>query len=111
MQRFFRFFGDPRNQEEEGGGDDGTERGEGSGSGVIITNDGYIVTNNHVVEDAKTDGIRVTLQDKREFKAKLIGKDPQTDLAVIKVEANDLPVAHIGKPEDIQLGEWVLAVG
>ncbi len=113
MQDFFRFFGGPRtspNPEEEEG-DSGTERGEGSGSGVIISTDGYIVTNNHVVEDAKSDGIRVVLNDKREFKAKLVGRDPLTDLAVIKVEGNNLPVAYFGTQNDIQIGEWVIAVG
>jgi serine protease Do len=114
MQEFFKFFGDPRMnpspEDEEDGGSD-MERGEGSGSGVIISANGYIVTNNHVVEDAKDDGIRVILNDKREFKAKLVGKDPLTDLAVIKVEANDLPVAYLGTPDEIQIGEWVIAVG
>ncbi len=116
MQQFFRFFGDPRNMPSPDGSDDGdndgsVERGKGSGSGVIITSDGYIVTNNHVVEDAKSDGIRVTLNDKREYKATLVGRDPMTDLAVIKVDATDLPVAYLGSQNDIQIGEWVIAVG
>ncbi len=115
LQQFFRFFGDPRNQgqdgEEEDGEDMGIERGAGSGSGVIITQDGFIVTNNHVVEDAKSDGIRVILSDKREYKAKLVGRDPLTDLAVIKVDANSLPVAYLGSTDEIQVGEWVIAVG
>ncbi|RPI17953.1 MAG: Do family serine endopeptidase [Ignavibacteriae bacterium] len=83
----------------------------GSGSGVIISKDGYIVTNNHVVKDAGDNGIKVTLTDKREFNAKLIGTDPNTDLAVIKVEANDLPVISLGNSDDVQVGQWVLAIG
>lgn len=83
----------------------------GSGSGVIISKDGYIVTNNHVVKDAGVHGIKVTLTDKREFDAKLIGTDPNTDLAVIKVEANDLPVISLGNSDDVQVGQWVLAIG
>lgn len=108
----FRFFGDPRMTPEDGGqGDDNIQRGEGSGSGVIISQDGYIVTNNHVIDEAEEGGIKVVLQDKREFKAKLIGKDKLTDLAVLKVEAVGLPVAHIGSTNDIQIGEWIIAVG
>jgi serine protease Do len=83
----------------------------GSGSGVIISKDGYIVTNNHVVKDADKNGIKVTLTDKREFNAKLIGTDPNTDIAVIKIEANDLPVASLGNSDDVQVGQWVLAIG
>lgn len=83
----------------------------GSGSGVIISKDGYIVTNNHVVKDADKNGIKVTLTDKREFNAKLIGLDPNTDLAVIKIDANDLPVASLGNSDDVQVGQWVLAIG
>lgn len=83
----------------------------GSGSGVIISKDGYIVTNNHVVKDAGDNGIKVTLTDKREFTAKLIGTDPNTDVAVIKVDANDLPVMSLGNSDDVQVGEWVLAIG
>ncbi len=83
----------------------------GSGSGVIISKDGYIVTNNHVVREAGEDGIRVTLTDKREFKAKLVGTDPNTDLAVVKIDANDLPVMSLGNSDNVQVGEWVLAVG
>jgi serine protease Do len=83
----------------------------GSGSGVIISKDGYIVTNNHVVKDAGDNGIKVTLTDKREFTAKLIGTDPNTDVAVVKVEANDLPVMSFGNSDNLQVGEWVLAIG
>jgi serine protease Do len=89
--------------------DEGPERG--SGSGIIISKDGYIVTNNHVVKNASENGIKVVLTDKREFTAKLIGVDPNTDVAVIKVDANDLPVATIGNSDDVQVGQWVVAIG
>ncbi len=82
---------------------------EGVGSGVIISNDGYIVTNNHVV-DGSSD-IEVTLNDKRSFKAKLIGKDPNTDIALIKIDAKDLPVIVFGNSDSLKVGQWVLAVG
>lgn len=83
----------------------------GSGSGVIISNDGYIVTNNHVVKNASDKGIRVILTDKREFTAQLIGTDPNTDVAVIKIEADNLPAASVGNSDDVQVGQWVLAMG
>lgn len=82
---------------------------EASGSGVIISPDGYIVTNNHVV--AESDKIQVTLNDKRTFSANLIGTDPSTDLAVIKIDAKDLPFLIYGNSDNLQIGEWVLAVG
>lgn len=82
---------------------------QGSGSGVIISNDGYIVTNNHVVEGA--DEIKVNLFDNREFKAKLIGTDPSTDLSVIKIDAKDLQFLTFGNSDNVQVGQWVLAVG
>lgn len=85
--------------------------GRGSGSGIIISPDGYILTNNHVVKNASENGIKVILTDKREFTAKLIGIDPNTDVAVIKVESNDLPVATIGNSDDVQVGQWVVAIG
>ena len=83
----------------------------GTGSGVIISKDGYIMTNNHVVKEASDKGIKVILTDKREFTAKLIGTDPNTDIAVIKIEANDLTVAAIGNSDEVQVGQWVLAIG
>lgn len=83
----------------------------GSGSGVIISKDGYIVTNNHVVKDAGEHGIKVTLTDKREFDAKLIGTDPNTDVAVIKIESSELPTISFGNSDEVQVGQWVLAVG
>ena len=81
----------------------------GVGSGVIISDDGYIVTNNHVID--KSNEIEVVLNDKRSFKAKVIGKDPSTDLALLKVEAEDLTVISFGNSDEIKIGEWVLAVG
>lgn len=80
-----------------------------SGSGVIISKDGYIVTNNHVVDGA-TD-ITVMLNDRKDYKAKVIGTDVNTDLALIKIDGKDLPVAQIGNSDDVHLGQWVLAVG
>jgi serine protease Do len=82
---------------------------QGTGSGVIIDASGYIVTNNHVVDFA--DEITVTLYDQRKFKAKKIGTDPSTDLALLKIEAEDLPVLEFGNSDDVKVGEWVLAVG
>ncbi|MFA8451387.1 MAG: S1C family serine protease [Bacteroidales bacterium] len=79
------------------------------GSGVIISNDGYIVTNNHVVEGS--DKISVTLNDKREYKAKIVGLDPNTDLALVKIDAEDLPFLTYGDSDKVKVGEWVLAVG
>lgn len=80
-----------------------------SGSGVIISPDGYIVTNNHVVE--KADKITVATNDHRTFSAKVIGTDPNTDLALIKVSATNLPIVKLGNSDDAKVGEWVLAVG
>ncbi len=81
----------------------------GYGSGVIISTDGYIITNNHVIEGA--DELQVTLNDNRKFDAKLVGTDPQTDIALIKIEAKDLPTIPFGDSEKLKVGEWVLAVG
>lgn len=81
----------------------------GIGSGVIITEDGYIITNNHVIE--KSDKIMVTLNDKRKFEAKLIGTDPDTDIALLKIDAENLQPIEYGNSDDVALGEWVLAVG
>jgi serine protease Do len=80
-----------------------------SGSGVVISPDGYIVTNNHVVE--KADKITVNLNDHRSFEAKVIGTDPSTDLALIKINSKDLPIVKLGNSDDVKVGEWVLAVG
>jgi serine protease Do len=106
LNDFLRRFGIP--------GPDGAPHGgaplmRGSGSGFIVTADGYILTNAHVVGEA--DEIIVRLTDRREFPAKLVGKDTRTDVAVIKIEAKDLPVVNIGDPNELKTGEWVLAIG
>lgn len=82
---------------------------EGYGSGVIISSDGYIVTNNHVID--KADQLQVTLNDQRQFEATLIGTDPTTDIALLKIDAKDLPVVTFGESDNLKVGEWVLAVG
>jgi len=81
----------------------------GYGSGVILTEDGFIVTNNHVIDDAQN--IKVILNDNREFDARLIGADPSTDIAVLKIEAENLSFIAFGNSDDLRIGEWVLAVG
>ena len=105
------FFGDSFWSDFFGNSFPGTTQHEvlGAGSGVIISPDGYIVTNNHVVEDAKE--VTVTLNDRREFKATVVGTDPMTDLALIKIETSGLPVLEFGNSDDVRIGEWVLAVG
>lgn len=82
---------------------------QSSGSGVILTHDGFIVTNNHVIENA--DEITVVLNDKRKFTAKLVGTDPSTDIALLKIDATDLPFLAFGNSDNIKIGEWVLAIG
>ena len=79
------------------------------GSGVIVSSDGYILTNNHVVDGAQK--LTVKLPNKEKYSAKLIGRDPQTDVAVIKIDAKDLPVASLGNSDDVKVGQWVIAVG
>lgn len=98
---FRYFFGDAY--------DDYSQPRSGTGSGVIYTTDGYIITNNHVVDFA--DNFIVTLHDNREFKARVIGTDPNSDMAVIKIDANNLPAIEIGNSDDVKVGEWALAVG
>jgi serine protease Do len=93
----------------QGGGDYVPRDTQSLGSGFIISQDGYVLTNHHVVKDA--DEIVVKLSDRRELVAKLIGSDARTDVALLKVEANDLPVVTIGSPDKLQVGEWVLAIG
>lgn len=102
---FREFFGDI----DPFGGGMRQQPQQSSGSGVIISNDGYIVTNNHVIE--KADEIEVVLDDKRLFKAKVIGSDPSTDLALLKVDAKDLPKLAMSNSDDIKVGQWVMAVG
>src|SRR5437773_4696165 len=82
---------------------------QGSGSGFIVSSDGYILTNNHVVAGA--DRVMVRLYDKREFTAKVVGSDPATDVAVIKIDARDLPAVSLGNSDSTRVGEWVLAIG
>ncbi|MCJ8167527.1 Do family serine endopeptidase [Pontibacter sp. E15-1] len=104
MDPFLReFFGD--------GFGDRVPRGPqmGSGSGVIVASNGYIVTNNHVID--KADKIEVVMDDKRKMTATLVGTDPTTDIALIKVDADKLPTLRYGNSDDLQVGEWVLAVG
>lgn len=81
------------------------------GSGVIVSPDGYILTNNHVVQGADHNGIKVTLLDKRTFDAKLIGRDPTTDVAVVKISGDHLPCAALGNSDSLHVGEWVVAIG
>ena len=105
----FGFFGNP----DQGNGRQKrrvqTPKKEATGSGVIISPDGYIVTNNHVVNGA--DELTVTLNDNREYSARIIGTDPNTDLALIKVNGKNLPTLPIGDSDNLKVGEWVLAVG
>ncbi len=99
-----RFFGD------EFGGAPGEEFSERSlGSGFIISSDGYVLTNNHVIRDA--DEVVVRLSDRREFIAEVIGTDKRSDVALLKIDASGLPVAKIGKSDDLKVGNWVLAIG
>jgi serine protease Do len=100
FERFFRNF-PPMEQE--------PRFQEGSGSGFIVSKDGYVLTNNHVVDGS--DQVTVRLLDRREFKAKIVGTDPNTDLAVLKIEANNLVPAPLGSSAGARVGEWVLAVG
>jgi serine protease Do len=104
-EEFFEFFFGPRFRQR---GQKKQER-PGLGSGFIVSTDGYIMTNNHVVGDA--DEIKVTLKDGREFDGEIIGTDPRTDVAVIKIDGKDLPVIELGDSDALKIGEWVIAVG
>lgn len=106
---FFDFFGDDDMMGDFFGGPRVIPEQRASGSGVLITADGYIVTNNHVVNGA--DEINVTLTNKKTYKAKVIGTDASSDLAVIKIEASGLPYLVYGNSDEIKLGQWVLAIG
>ncbi len=97
-----RFFGMPRGGEQ-------SQTVRSLGSGVIVSNDGYILTNNHVVDGA--DELTVKLEDEKSFNAKVVGRDPQSDVAVIKIDAKDLPVASLGNSDSARIGQWVIAVG
>ena len=103
-----RFFGD-QFQGRMPKRDFGMPRQEGVGSGVIVTKDGYILTNNHVVDGA--DEVKVALQDGREFTAKVIGRDPKSDVAVIKIDAKDLPAVPMADSDKVEVGDVVLAIG
>ena len=100
---FDKFFDEEQNKPPE------SRKAPSFGSGFILTSDGYIMTNNHVI--ANSDEIIVTMSDQTEYEAKLIGSDVRSDLALLKVDANNLPVVKIGTSEDLKLGEWVLAIG
>lgn len=97
-----QFFGDVPDQVRE-------RKEEGMGSGVIVSSDGYIITNNHVIDGA--DELSVQLPDEREFKARLIGKDPKTDVAIIKIEAENLPTVILADSDNVRVGDVVFAVG
>jgi len=101
---FEEFFNqlDPRQQQRQG-------PAESSGSGFIVSKDGYILTNNHVVDGA--DRVKVLMSDRREFKAKIIGRDPQTDVAVLKIDGAGLPTVGLGDDSKLRIGEWVVAIG
>lgn len=101
---FFNFFGPNFKMPD-------AEPQQGAGSGVIINPEGYIMTNNHVVEDADESGVEVIFSDQRRLRAKVLGTDPSTDLAIIKVDCSALPTAAFGNSDELQVGEWVLAVG
>jgi serine protease Do len=115
MREFFRRFGIPLpdrlpGQPRRGGPQDDTEpRQRGVGSGFVLTPDGYVMTNAHVVDGA--DEVIVTLTDKREFKAKIIGSDRRTDVAIVKIEASGLPSVKIGDVSALKVGAWVVAIG
>jgi serine protease Do len=96
-------------QGQDGGGSDDSDDSGGVGSGFILTPDGYVMTNAHVVDGADT--IYVTLTDKREFKARLIGEDDRTDVALVKIDATDLPAVTIGDSNKVRAGQWVVAIG
>jgi serine protease Do len=106
VPEFFRhFFGGPQQSPERGP----SEQRQSTGSGFVVTDDGYILTNNHVVEGA--DEIYVRFNDRRELRAELVGADKRSDLAVLKVESDDLPTAKLGKSSALKVGEWVFAIG
>ncbi|MBP3331443.1 MAG: Do family serine endopeptidase [Tidjanibacter sp.] len=105
MDPFFEFFGIPQGYSQQ----NAPREVKAGGSGVIISPDGYIVTNNHVVEGASK--LKVKLYDQRTFDATLVGTDPTSDVALIKIDAENLPILKFGSSDDLRLGEWVLAIG
>lgn len=114
LEEFFRQFG--MEPPQGGGGDDVvTQRGGSLGSGFIISADGYIVTNNHVVaparDNATVESITVTLSDRKEYAAELVGRDTTSDLALLKIKANNLPFVRFGDSTKVRVGDWVVAIG
>jgi serine protease Do len=114
FEEFFRRFGAPV---PDGGGGDApvTQRGGSLGSGFVISADGYVVTNNHVVSPSRTgatvDQITVTFPDRREFEAELVGRDPASDLAVLKIKGSNFPFVRFANSEQVRVGDWVVAIG
>jgi serine protease Do len=111
LEEFFRRF-----QEQQDGGEPVTREATSLGSGFVIASDGYIVTNNHVISSGRNrnepvDSITVTLADRREFKARVVGRDPLTDLAVLKIEATGLPFVQFGNSQGVRVGDWSIAIG
>ena len=108
---FREFFerGIPQAPRSPGGGGGHQREAQSLGSGFIISEDGYVLTNNHVIADA--DEIIVRLPDRSELEAKLVGTDPRSDVALLKIEGKGLPTVKLGKSEDLKVGEWVLAIG
>jgi serine protease Do len=102
---FNRFFGQPRQNQPE------SDTVQVGGTGFFITADGYILTNNHMVEKDKTTSVTVTTLGGKEYNAKIVGTDPSTDLALLKIQAKDLPFAELGDSGLVKVGEWVLAIG
>jgi serine protease Do len=96
---FYQFFGGPRSMPDQ----------QASGSGVIMSSDGYIITNNHVIDGASD--INITLSNRKSYKGTVVGTDPNTDLAVLKIDATNLPYMVLGNSDDVKLGQWVMAVG
>lgn len=109
LSEFYRRFGIPGAPGQPGGGDQDAPQRSGSGSGFIIGSQGRILTNAHVVKDA--DKITVKLADNREFPAKVLGLDERTDVALIEIDASGLPTVRLGNSDQIEVGEWVLAIG
>ncbi len=111
FEEFFRRFGAPT---PDGGDEPSTRRGGSLGSGFVISADGYVVTNNHVIAPARNgqvESITVTFANRREYQARLIGRDPASDLALLKIEANDLPFVRFGDSRRTRVGDWVVAMG
>ena len=111
LEEFFRRF-----QEQQDGGEPVTREATSLGSGFVIAPDGYIVTNNHVISSGQNrnqpvDSITVTLADRREYKARVVGRDPLTDLAVLKIEATGLPYVQFGNSQQVRVGDWSIAIG